>query len=104
MSEPISQEDSLSIALKSIDDIWPFKRIRAPKYLIDRYNESVAKGSGRQMVDFAITVDKNYPATEEDIWKAMTMVIDAKPYVFGDSNRPSNPPHTGMVKKSILDS
>ncbi len=86
--------------LKALDEAWPFKRLSAPQHLLDRYNETIGKETGMQMKEFAITVDKNYPATEEDIWKAMTMKIDAEPHVFGDSNRP---PHTGKEKKSLLD-
>lgn len=99
--------------IKALEEAWPFKRISAPKHLVDRHNEQF---KDNQLVDFAITVDKNASVSEEELWDLMTnksgWMDSAKDLDFGDYslNIPrtgvgpiNKPPHTGMKKRSITE-
>ena len=77
---------------EQLDQIWPYKRVVAPAHLIEKYNNSVGKQTGMEIIQFAVTVEKGVDVTDDQIWEAMTMKVGVEPTIFGDSNRFGNPP------------
>jgi hypothetical protein len=77
--------NDIKVALDAIEEIWPFKRIKAPQHLIDKYNETF---KDKKYVDFAITVDKNAEVTDDELWDMMVdsnkMLENAIPLKFND--------------------
>lgn len=88
---------------EQLEQAWPYKRVRASTDLIQKYNDTVGKQTGYEFVEFVVTVAKDVAVDDDIIWEAMTMKIDAEPVVFGDSNKYGNPPHTGRIKRSLLE-
>lgn len=80
--------------ISKMNDAYPFKRISAPKHLIDRWNSEIGKHRGETVTQMAFTVDKNAVINDDDIWKMMT-------YTATMSEKEHNPPHTGLEKRTL---
>jgi hypothetical protein len=83
-------------AIHAIDEIWPYKRVRAPQHVLDVINE----GSDEKTVEFAITVARDVEVIDQIFIDAFKFLKEnkGKPVVFGDSNRP---PKTGLAKRQL---
>ena len=90
------QEKIINI-FRKLDAAWPFKRIVVPENLLRRWNAEHGVNSNRQLVNVAFTVSKDFEVTEESIWA----MLNEQPKIV--SSRISNPPNTGMKKRSLMD-
>jgi hypothetical protein len=84
-------------ALDLMDNAWPFKRVKASKELLDRFN----KLSGEQVtLEFAVTVRRDVEVTEQMLWDALVeakrISKEEKPILFGDGSWDG--PVTGITK------
>lgn len=81
--------------LNDLHDMIPFKRIVVPKHLLERWDE--AQGDGRVTKELAFTVDKDFEATDEELWdlmmKTKESIKDAKEIA---------PPTTGLKKTKLM--
>ena len=87
--------NSLKDYISKMNDAYPFKRISAPKHLIDRWNEEVGSKTGQEITEMAFTIDKNAEINDDEIWKMMT-------YTATMAEKESNPPDTGLEKKKLI--
>lgn len=82
--------------LKALDEAYPFKRVRVPKHLLDRYNEEF--GGEVVVKEMAFTFAKGTEVSEDEIWDFMLKMREiaktAKPVEFG-------PPVTGLPKRTL---
>lgn len=92
---PPDVSEYLKDYIAKMNDVYPFKRISAPKHLIDRWNEEVGSKTGQEITEIAFTVDKNAEIDDNEIWKMMT-------YTATMSEKESNPPDTGLEKRKLI--
>lgn len=92
---PPELTEHLKKFIEKMDKAYPFKRVSAPKHLIDRWNEEVGSKNGQEMREIAFTVNKDAEIDDDMIWDMMTKTAT-------DMERESNPPHTGKEKKKLV--
>lgn len=95
MESDDKQENIINI-LREMDAAWPFKRIVVPEHLLRRWNAENSVNSNRQLVNVAFTVSKDFEITDESIWE----MLNERPKIV--PSRISNPPNTGMKKRSLM--
>ena len=90
--------------LRKMDEVHPFKRVKAPKHLLDRWNDEIGSKEGKEIKEMAFTISKDAEISDEEIWNMMTGEFESKRLDFGDlSLKKSNPPETGMKKRKLTD-
>lgn len=92
---PSEISENLKKFIGEMNNAYPFKRVSAPKHLIDRWNEEIGKKEGKQITEMALTIDKDAEIDDDDFWKMMT-------YTATKMHGEHNPPKTGIEKKTLL--
>jgi hypothetical protein len=69
-------------ALRAIDEVWPYKRVKAPQHVLDAINGD----SEERLVEFAITVARDVEVTDQTFIDASKFLREnnGEPLDFGD--------------------